>query len=71
MKRISILLLVFGLTALGTRAQTVTGSGTTNTIPQFTSSTTIGDSPLLQFDGTSASTRLIRPPNLRSRISGM
>jgi hypothetical protein len=51
MKRISTLLLVFGLTALGTRAQTVTGSGTTNTIPQFTSSTTIGDSPLLQFDG--------------------
>jgi hypothetical protein len=51
MKRIGALLLVFGLAALGARAQTITGSGTTNTIPQFTSSTTIGDSPLLQFDG--------------------
>ena len=51
MKRIGTLLLVFVLAALGARAQTVTGSGTTNTIPQFTSSTTIGDSPLLQFNG--------------------
>lgn len=51
MKRIGTLLLVFGLAALGARAQTITGSGTTNTIPQFTSSTSIGDSPLLQFNG--------------------
>ena len=32
-------------------AQTVTGSGTTNTIPQFTGSTTIGNSPIVQFNG--------------------
>jgi hypothetical protein len=51
MKRISALLLVFGLTALGTRAQTVTGSGTTNTIPEFTSSTSIGNSPIIDFNG--------------------
>src|SRR4029077_8805125 len=51
MKRIGALLLVLGLAALGARAQKITGSGTTNTIPQFTSSTSIGDSPLLQFNG--------------------
>ena len=51
MKRIGALLLVFGLAALGARAQTVTGSGTTNTIPQFTSSTSIGNSPILEFNG--------------------
>jgi len=33
------------------RAQTVTGSGTTNTIPQFTSSTSIGNSPIFEFNG--------------------
>jgi hypothetical protein len=33
-------------------AQTVTGSGTTNTIPQFTGATTIGDSPIVQFNGS-------------------
>lgn len=33
-------------------AQTVTGSGTTNTIPQFTSPTTIGDSEIVQFNGS-------------------
>lgn len=44
------LLLCLCLVSVG-RAQTVTGSGTTNTIPQFTSSTSIGNSPLLQFDG--------------------
>ncbi len=51
MKRICILLVMIGLTALGANAQTVTGSGTTNTIPQFTSSTTIGDSPIVDFNG--------------------
>jgi hypothetical protein len=51
MKRIGTLLLVFGLAALGARAQTITGSGTTNTIPQFTSSTTIGNSPIVEFNG--------------------
>lgn len=51
MKRICILLVIFGLAALGANAQTVTGSGTTNTIPQFTSSTTIGDSPIVDFNG--------------------
>ena len=51
MKRIGTLLLVFGLAALGARAQTITGSGTTNTIPEFTSSTTIGNSPIVDFNG--------------------
>jgi len=51
MKRICILLVIFGLAALGANAQTVTGSGTTNTIPQFTSSTSIGNSPIVEFNG--------------------
>jgi hypothetical protein len=51
MKRICSLLVMVGLAALGANAQTVTGSGTTNTIPQFTSSTTIGDSPIVDFNG--------------------
>lgn len=51
MKRIGALLLVFGLAALAARAQTVTGSGTTNTISEFTSSTTIGNSPIVDFNG--------------------
>jgi len=51
MKRIGTLLLAFGLAALGARAQTITGSGTTNTIPEFTSSTTIGNSPIVDFNG--------------------
>jgi hypothetical protein len=33
------------------RGQVITGSGTSNTIPQFTSPSTIGDSPLVQFEG--------------------
>ncbi len=32
-------------------AEVITGSGTANTIPQFTSSTTIGDSPIIQSNG--------------------
>jgi hypothetical protein len=32
-------------------AQQVTGSGTTNAIPQFTSSTSIGNSPIVEFNG--------------------
>jgi len=51
MKRICILLIMVGLTALGARAQTVTGSGTTNTIPKFTGSTSVGDSPIVEFNG--------------------
>src|SRR6267378_1385571 len=51
MKRVVTLLFVFGLAALGARAQTITGSGTTNTIPEFTSSTTIGNSPIVDFNG--------------------
>lgn len=38
------------LVSLG-RAQSVTGSGTTNTVAQFTGATTIGNSPIVQFDG--------------------
>jgi hypothetical protein len=48
MKRICILLIMIGLTALGTSAQTVTGSGTTNKIPKFTGSSTIGDSVITE-----------------------
>lgn len=51
MKRICVLLLMISFAALSARAQTVTGSGTTNTIPQFTGSTTIGNSPIVQFNG--------------------
>lgn len=50
MKRICILLIMVALTALGANAQTVTGSGTTNTIPKFTSSSTIGDSQIRQIN---------------------
>src|SRR5260370_35251670 len=50
MKRICILLVMTGLAALGANAQTVTGSGTTNTIPKFTGSSTIGDSQIRQID---------------------
>lgn len=50
MKRICILLIMIALTALGANAQTVTGSGTTNTIPKFTSSSTIGDSQIRQIN---------------------
>ncbi len=50
MKRICILLVMAGLAALGANAQTVTGSGTTNTIPKFTGSSTIGDSQIRQID---------------------
>ncbi len=50
MKRICSLLVMFGLAALGANAQTVTGSGTTNTVPKFTGSSTIGDSQIRQID---------------------
>jgi hypothetical protein len=40
-----------GLAALGTNAQTVTGSGTTNTVPKFTGSSTIGDSVIAESSG--------------------
>jgi len=51
MKRICILLVMAGLAALGARAQTVTGSGTTNTVPKFTGSSTIGDSVIAESNG--------------------
>ncbi len=51
MKRICVLLIVICLAALDANAQTVTGSGTTNTIPKFTGSTSIGDSPIAEFNG--------------------
>src|SRR5260370_27752203 len=50
MKRICSLLVMFGLAGLGANAQTVTGSGTTNTVPKFTGSSTIGDSQIRQID---------------------
>jgi hypothetical protein len=52
MKRSLLWVLAFGLCSVSVaRAQTVTGSGTTNTIPQFTGSTTLGNSPIIQFNG--------------------
>ena len=51
MKRICILLIMTGLTALGASAQSVTGSGSTNKIPMFTGSTTIGDSVIAESNG--------------------
>jgi hypothetical protein len=51
MKRICNLLVMLGLAALGANAQTVTGSGTTNTVPTFTGSSTIGDSVIAESNG--------------------
>ena len=51
MKRICVLLLMIGFAALSARAQTVTGSGTTGTIAEFKSSTSIGNSPIFDFNG--------------------
>ena len=48
MKRIPMLLVMIGLISAEASAQTVTGSGTTNKIPKFTSSSTIGDSNIFQ-----------------------
>ncbi len=51
MKR-SLLTLILGLCLMPLgRAQQVTGSGTTNTIPKFTGSTSVGDSPIVEFNG--------------------
>jgi hypothetical protein len=51
MRRICSLLVMIGLAALGASAQTVTGSGTPNTIPKFTGSTAIGDSVIAESNG--------------------
>ena len=51
MKSICILLVMASLAALGARAQTVTGNGSTNTIPKFTGSSTIGDSVIAESNG--------------------
>jgi hypothetical protein len=61
MKRICILLIMAGLTALGANAQTVTGSGTPNKIPKFTGSSTIGDSNIFQSPGGSVGIGLTTP----------
>src|SRR5258708_376111 len=61
MKRICILLIMIGLTALGASAQTVTGSGTTNKIPKFTGSSTIGDSTISQSPTGSIGVGLTNP----------
>src|SRR5215470_15311721 len=50
MKRICILLIMTVLVDLDANAQTVTSSGTTNTIVKFTGSSTIGDSQIRQID---------------------
>jgi hypothetical protein len=51
MRRNCILLIMISLVTLGARAQTVTGSGTTNKIPKFTGSSTIGDSVIAESNG--------------------
>lgn len=48
MKRICSLLVLFGLAALGAHAQTVTGSGTPGFVPQFTNTSTVGNSNIFQ-----------------------
>src|SRR5258708_4827660 len=67
MKRICVLLIVICLAALDANAQTVTGSGTTNTIPKFTGSTSIGDSPIAEFNGNLG----IGIPNPASTLHGL
>jgi hypothetical protein len=42
---------VFALTSMGAAAQTVTGSGTTNTVPVFTGTSTVGNSPITVSGG--------------------
>lgn len=61
MKRICILSIMIGLTALGASAQTITGSGTTNKVPKFTGSSTIGDSNISQSLAGSIGVGLMDP----------
>jgi hypothetical protein len=51
MTRIGVFLLVTSVAALSASAQIVTGSGTAGTISEFKSSTTIGNSPIFDFNG--------------------
>ena len=51
MKRSILATLVMSSFLVSTGRAQVGGSGTPNTIPQFTTSTTIGDSPMIQFGG--------------------
>jgi hypothetical protein len=51
-RRFGILILLLVICVVSSAgAQSVTGTRTPNTIPQFTSVTTIGDSPIVQFNG--------------------
>ncbi|HZU28177.1 MAG TPA: hypothetical protein VFA04_21785 [Bryobacteraceae bacterium] len=49
MKLIPVCLSVICMSSVS--AQSITGSGTPNTIPQFTSATVVGDSPIIQSNG--------------------
>jgi hypothetical protein len=51
MKRIPMLLVMTGLICAGANAQSVTGSGTANTIPKFIGSSTVGDSVIVESNG--------------------
>jgi len=51
MKRFFTLFIMFGLSALGSRAQTVTGSGTPGNISKFTGPSAIGNSVLAESGG--------------------
>ena len=51
MKRICVVLVMIGLTALSGRAQTVTGSGTSGNIAKFTGSSSIGNSVMIESNG--------------------
>jgi hypothetical protein len=51
MRRNCILWIMISLVTLGASEQTVTGSGTTNKIPKFTGSSTIGDSVIAESNG--------------------
>ena len=51
MKRMVVLLAMLGLGALGSRAQTVTGSGTPGNLAKFTGSSAIGNSVVVESNG--------------------
>jgi len=51
MKRIVVLAVMVGLAALGARAQTVTGSGTSGNLAKFTGSSTIANSVIVESNG--------------------
>jgi len=54
MKRTCVLLGTFVLAALGANAQNVTGNGAPNTVPIFTGTSSVGNSPISQLGGSTS-----------------